>query len=236
VAIQVPLFSAPQLFDYNQDGLLDLLIGHKGGTIQYYENIGTPSAAIFSLVTTQLGAVNVQSNGPDGYAVPHFFRFQDTSYLLVGALDGRLHFYDSISTDPNGAFHERSQDFLGLSAQIGAYAAATIGNLDNDAHLELLVGQDAGGLFLLENEPGSDLSFEAIEAAPLHVYPNPTKGTLMVKGIQGLCSGQLLSLTGQVLLAFSECQDQAQLDISSVAEGTYVLRLENGQSCLVMKQ
>ena len=236
VAIQVPLYSAPQLFDYNQDGLLDLLVGHKGGTIHYYENTGTPSAAIFSLVTTQLGAVNVQSNGPDGYAVPHFFRFQDTCYLVVGALDGRLHFYHSIATNPNVAFHERSPDFLGLSVQIGAYAAASIGNLDNDAHLELLVGQDAGGLFLLENEPGSDLSLDAIDLAPLHIYPNPNKGAFLVKGIQGVCSGELISLTGQVLLTFSECQDQALLDISSVAEGTYVLRLENGQSCLVMKQ
>jgi hypothetical protein len=235
VAIQVPLFSAPQLFDYNQDGLLDLLIGHKGGTIHYYENTGTTSAAIFSLVTTQLGAVNVQSNGPDGYAVPHFFSFQDTAYLLVGALDGRIHFYDSISTDPNVAFHERSQDFLGLSAQIGAYAAAAIGNLDNDTHLELVVGQDAGGLFLLEDEPGSDLSLAAIQLTPLHVYPNPTNAKVTISGIQGTCSGALFTVTGQCVLSIKEMTQDFTLDLSDLAAGSYFLNLANGQNALLIK-
>lgn len=234
--IQVPLFSAPQLFDYNQDGLLDLMIGHKGGTIHYYLNTGSAASPIFALETTQLGGVNVQSNGPDGYAVPHFFRFQDTTYLMVGALDGRIHFYDSISTDPSVVFHERSPDFLGLSAQIGAYAAAAIGNLDNDAHLELLVGQDAGGLFLLENEPGSDLNIESLELQPLHVYPNPTATQLTISGVQGVCSGALFSLTGQLIYALKEVSEGYILDLSSVAVGSYFLRLANGQNALVIKK
>ena len=91
-------------------------------------------------------------------------------------------------------------------------------------------------MFLLENEPGSDLSLEPLQVAPLQVYPNPNKGTLMVKGIQGLCSGALISLSGQVVLSFAQVQDQHQLDISSAAEGTYILRLSNGQSSLVIKQ
>ncbi len=235
VVIQVPLFSAPQLFDYNQDGLLDLLIGHKGGTIHYYQNTGTTSAAIFTLVTTQLGGVNVQSNGPDGYAVPHFFSFQDSTYLLVGALDGHLHFYDSITTSQSALFHERSADFLGLSAQIGAYAAAAIGNLDNDEHLELFIGQDAGGLFLLENEPGSDLSLEAIQFAPLQVYPNPTNANVTISGIQGTCSGALFTVTGQNIRMIKEMSQDFTLDLSSLASGSYFLRLANGQNALLIK-
>jgi hypothetical protein len=236
VVIQVPLFSAPQLFDYDNDGLLDLMIGHKGGTIHYYRNTGSAVAPVFTLETTQLGGVSVQSNGPDGYAIPHFFKYQDTTYLMVGALDGRIHFYDSIASGASTNFHERSPDFLGLSAQIGAYSAAAIANLDNDAHLELYIGQDLGGVFLLENEPGSDLSLEPLQVAPLQVYPNPNKGTLMVKGIQGLCSGALISLSGQVVLSIAQVQDQDQLDISSAAEGTYILRLSNGQNSLIIKQ
>jgi hypothetical protein len=233
--IQVPLFSAPQLFDYNQDGLLDLMIGHKGGSIQYYLNTGSALAPIFALETTQLGGVNVQSNGPDGYAVPHFFRFQDTTYLMVGALDGSIHFYDSISTDPSAVFHERSSDFLGLSAQIGAYAAAAIGNLDSDMHLELVVGQDAGGLFLLENEPGSDLHISEITVRPLMVFPNPTKGKIAIKGLQGSSSGVIYNLLGQKVLMFPFISAQEMLDITALEVGTYILKLDNGQSALFMK-
>jgi len=234
--IQVPLFSAPQLFDYDADGLLDLIIGHKGGTLHYYRNTGTATAPSFTLQTTQLGGVNVQSNGPDGYAVPHFFNRQDTTYLFVGALDGRIHFYDSIQSNSNQSFHVRSQNFLGLSAQIGAYAAVATANLDNDAHLELFIGQDLGGVFLLENEPGSDLSLDIQVQEALLVYPNPNNGLFKVKGIQGSYPGELISLTGKVVLTFAELKDQQLLDVSSLAAGTYLLRLANGQSSLLIKE
>lgn len=233
--IQVPLFSAPQLFDYNQDGLLDLIIGHKGGSLIYYQNTGTASAPAFSLLATNLGGVNVQSNGPDGYATPHFFKFQDTTYLLVGSLDGRLHFYDSISTDYTQAFHERSADFLGLSAQIGAYAAAAIANFDTDAHLELLIGQDLGGLFLLENEPGSDLSIQHSALPALIVYPNPTKGIIHLKGIEGSVDGTIYNIIGQKVLDFSVIKDKTTLDISVLNDGTYFLKLANGQATMLVK-
>lgn len=234
--IQVPLFSAPQLFDYNQDGLLDLIIGHKGGLLQYYQNTGTAANPQFTLVTTNLGSVNVQSNGPDGFAVPHFFRYLDTTYLLVGALDGQIHFYDGINGNANEVFNEQSPDFLGLSAQIGAYAAPAIANYDNDNHLELLIGQDLGGLFLLENEPGSDLSVQPNALPGLIVFPNPTKGTLSLKGIQGNTKGTIFNLLGQKMLGLTDLINQYTIDISDVPAGTYILKLENGQGTVVVKQ
>lgn len=234
--IQVPLFSAPQLFDYNQDGLLDLLIGHKGGLIQYYQNTGSATTAQFSLVSSNLGGVNVQSNGPDGFAVPHFFRYNDTTYLMVGALDGRIHFYDGINGNANDLFNERSPDFLGLSAQLGAYAAPAIANFDNDIHLELLAGQDLGGLFLLENEPGSDLSVQQSNLPTLIVYPNPTKGTITLKGIQGNAGGAIFNLLGQKMLLFNDLNFQNTIDMSELPAGTYILKLENGQGAVVVKQ
>lgn len=234
--IQVPLFSAPQLFDYNSDGLLDLLIGHKGGTIYYYQNTGSVSAPQFSLVTTNLGGVSVQSNGPDGFSVPHFFQYQDTTYLLVGALDGRIHFYDSITVAANQNFHERSEDFLGLSAQIGAYAAVSVANLDNDAHLELYVGQDLGGVFLLENEPGSDLSANALQVMKYVLYPNPTNGSIQIRGIAGQISAAIYDLTGQQLMAFDAITDGQILDLAHLSAGTYLFVLANGQTTLFCKE
>jgi hypothetical protein len=234
--IQVPLYAAPQLFDYNQDGLQDLIVGHKGGTLYYYSNTGNASSPVFSLETTLLGNVNVQSNGPDGFAVPHFFNFQDTTYLLVGSLDGHLHFYDSITINPAADYRVRSSDFLGLSAQIGAYAAAAIGNLDNDQHLELLVGQDAGGLFLLENEPGSDLSVSENMMLQLQVFPNPTNENICLKGIEGNTSGAIYNLLGQQVLFVASISSQKILDISALKAGTYFIKLENGQGALFMKQ
>jgi hypothetical protein len=38
------------------------------------------------------------------------------------------------------------------------------------------------------------------------------------------------------VLSIAQVQDQDQLDISSAAEGTYILRLSNGQNSLIIKQ
>lgn len=234
--IQVPLFSSPQLIDLNDDQLLDLVIGHKGGKILYYQNTGTMSNPQFTLVSNVLGGVNVQSNGPDGFSVPHFFKHLDTLYLLVGSLDGSIHFYDSIQIGNNQNFHERSADFLSLGNSLGAYSAPYIANLDNDSHLELFIGQDLGGLTLLEDDPSSDLSTMNYSLAPLIIYPNPATDHFYVKGILNSQTATLYNLTGQVIESAINLSQGASIDISGLSSGTYLLVLDNGQTALLLKK
>ena len=47
--IDIGAASAPTLFDYNEDGLLDLFIGEYEGNINYYENIGSKELSKFEL-------------------------------------------------------------------------------------------------------------------------------------------------------------------------------------------
>src|SRR5680860_30388 len=53
----------PQLFDLNNNGLLDLIIDQSQEGIHYFENVGVPNNYEFSLVTENLG--NVQLITPD---------------------------------------------------------------------------------------------------------------------------------------------------------------------------
>jgi hypothetical protein len=225
-AIQVPLFSAPQLFDYNQDGLLDLMIGHKGGTIHYYLNTGSAASPSFALETTQLGGVNVQSNGPDGYAVPHFFRFQDTTYLLLGAHDGAIHFYDSIdgSLGSGLSFHARSTDFLGLKAAIGAYSSCFIADIDQDNHLDLFVGQDLGGIFRLEDQPGSTLTIEEEAPNELHVYPNPATTEITVVSDRNTEEMDVFSFDGKWICTWEISPGTTIFSLSDFEAGFYILK------------
>ena len=237
VPIQVPMFASPQLFDLNEDGKLDLIIGHKGGALSYYENSGTLSSPAFTLQTAALGGVNVAANGPDGFSNAWFFKQQDTLYLMVGALDGRIHFYDSIDQHIFGTYHERSADLVGLSAQIGAYASACVVNLDNDAHLDLLVGQDLGGLFLLEDEPGSDLSIQTNDIVPIEIYPNPFDHSLTLKcGGAAPLSFQLYNLEGSCLYQQEMTEAKQQIQLDFLDAGVYLLKFSNGQVSKVVKK
>jgi hypothetical protein len=220
--INVQLFAAPQLFDLNNDGLLDLIVGSKNNSLSFYQNTGSLTSPVFTFVTNTLGGVDLSSTiSPDGFGVPHFFSYQDTSYLLVGGYDGRLHFYDSLSTTSN--FHERSADFLGLSTQIGAFASAFIANLDQDNHLDLVVGQDLGGLFLLEDQPGSSLAIPEEKAYLLKLYPNPFTDQFFIEWIG---PDQLLSLTnlqGQVIAQVEVHAGEQLIDLACLPKGIYFL-------------
>jgi hypothetical protein len=90
--------AAPQLFDIDKDGKLDLMIGTKNGRIAYYKNIGTLSAPAYSLITNFFGGVDVKCDinlyGIDGYATPYFFNEGVNTKLLVGNISGTLAYYD----------------------------------------------------------------------------------------------------------------------------------------------
>lgn len=93
--------SAPFLFDMDDDGDLDLLIGEEDGNLNYYSNDGTTPLS-FTLVNEQFGGVNVRSRFTNtGYSVPRVTENNDTLNLFVGSYDRGIVQYDSISSVMN---------------------------------------------------------------------------------------------------------------------------------------
>jgi len=86
--INVGQYAAPQLFDLNRDNKLDLIIGEKTGKLFYYENVGTGNSPSFELSANQLGGIDVITTTPDGYPIPHFFRNNDTTFIIIGTGEG----------------------------------------------------------------------------------------------------------------------------------------------------
>ena len=219
-------YASPQLFDLNNDGKLDLILGKKTGELRYYENTGTTTNPSFLLMNNTLGMVDTDSLTPDGYSVPHFFRFQDTTYLLLGSHDGAIYFYDSIDAHlSNGqAFHERSADFLGLKTAIGAYSSCFVSDLDQDNHLDLFVGQDLGGIFLLEDEPGSNVSVAEESQTLMHLYPNPATLELTILSEQNIGLMDVYSLEGRWICTWEISNGMNVFSLSDFDEGMYILK------------
>lgn len=223
-------YASPQLFDLNKDGILDLILGTKTGEVRYYENVGTTSNPSFSLSNNLLGMLDTDTLSPDGYAVPHFFRFQDTTYLLLGAYDGSIHFYDSIDNNlgVQANFHERSANFLGLKSLIGAYSSCFVSDLDQDNHLDLFIGQDLGGLFHLEDEPGSSVSLPEENSAKLLLYPNPADNELTIFSEQYIGMVDVYAMDGRLVCSWQLNAGTNLFALSSFDQGLYVIRAKNG--------
>jgi hypothetical protein len=119
--IDVGMFSTPQLFDLDDDGLLDLVIGYKQGvftnnginfiwktSLAYYKNTGTNTNPVFTHQTDTLGGVRVNDSYYhyySAYSAPCFYR--DTAgviSLFVGSGPGLVFYYRNINNNLNGVF------------------------------------------------------------------------------------------------------------------------------------
>lgn len=96
-AIDVGLDATPQLFDVNNDGLLDLIIGEKNGNLNYYQNTGTAQNPVFTLITENFGGVDTRTEGfTVGFSAPFFFRYNNTIQLFAGSESGDILQYHNI--------------------------------------------------------------------------------------------------------------------------------------------
>lgn len=226
-------FSAPQLFDLDNDGLTDLICGKRNGTLSFYKNTGTLQEARFTLVTELLGGVDVTDTERTnyGYSVPCFYKQKANETLLfVGSEFGEVYVYDQINNNLEGTFRLIGA-LPGLPS--GLRSGITIGNLNNDTLTDLLVGNYSGGLGLFYGKPEKVFGInDAIPAstAKLVITPNPASDKVSVSVISDLPirnkSMAIKSVDGKVIRLYPETEFPFLLDISAFANGIYLVLVQ----------
>lgn len=232
--ITVGSYSFPQLFDLNNDGLLDLIIGKKTGELVYYKNIGSPTSPSFQLHNSNLGNIDVSTSNPDGFPTPHFFRHNGETRLFVGDLTGRCNFYGAIdgNLDPTQGFDLISDNYATINTQ--AYSSFWVNDLNNDGNLELYVGQDLGGVYRFENDPNSSVSIEELhQQNKVLLYPNPTTNQFTISADQEIIQSILISnIEGKIIHDELINKLKVTIDSDSYPKGIYFVKIQltNGSS------
>lgn len=231
-------FCAPQLFDLNEDGLMDLIIGKKSGDLMYYQNIGTALVPSFELINANLGNVNTAIGSPDGYSTPTFLRLGGETHLFCGDLEGRTHYFSDIdgNLDTGASFVLSSSNHQGIATQ--AYSAFSIADINNDGNLELYAGQDLGGVFRFENDSTSTTSLnELLPEVNFIVYPNPTDGVVTISVEKRQPKKIVLyNLAGKELLAILTNQQEEKIDLNNLPSGIYLISVELKDGFILTKR
>ncbi len=231
-------YATPQLFDLNKDGLLDLIVGRKTGELMYYENIGTSSAASFQLANDTLGKIDAATSSPDGFPVPHFFNLNDTTYLFLGSIDGKLLYFNDIDNhlDSDSSFNLVSSEFLNIN--VGAYSSFWVNDIDQDGRLNMFVGQDLGGLYHLEVDPNSNANVGEIDLdVEFEIYPNPFNQEISIRSINNnIYNFKICNALGQTIFISKNQIGTARVDLSNHEKGLYFVLITNENNVSLTKK
>jgi len=152
----------PVFFDYNADGLMDLLIGNYGyyantgytSEISLYQNTGTLTTPKFDLVTRDFASLSTLGINN---LVPAFgdLNGDGAPDMMLGAEDGTLIFYKNTAASGSPANFVLSKanftDATGAIIDVGDFCAPQIIDIDRDGKNDLLIGARNGKLTYYRN-------------------------------------------------------------------------------------
>ncbi len=139
---------APTFVDIDNDNDFDLFIGNLLSTIWYYRNDGTPNVPSWTYITDNYNGISVGER-----STPVFADIDgDNDFdLFIGEALGSIWYYRNDGTPSVPSFTYMTDAFAGINVEENT--APTFVDIDNDADLDLFIGERWGGLNLWQQIP-----------------------------------------------------------------------------------
>jgi len=166
VPAKVTTFPAPFLVDVDKDGTKDLLVApnltdkwsgkiSEFRNIRFYKNIGTNLIPKFELQDTAWLADQFMDHGSRTVPILYDFDQDNDLDIIASVTQGHditadahdaLYLYENIGTSTNPVFNLIDTDFLDLDKDSIAGMHPTIGDLNDDGVIDLIIGEHSGNL------------------------------------------------------------------------------------------
>ena len=240
--------AVPQVIDLNRDGLQDFVIGESYGILYYYPNIGTktspkfePNKKKFPNIDT-LGNVIIQEySNAKGYATPIIKDFKGKYELFCSDLKGKIAHYNNIDNNLNKSFSLLNADFGQVNE--GYYQAIAMEDINNDGVLDLLVGNQRGGLAFYQTnlKINGDVTAENdtfIADEKITIFPNPTSNIATIyfeKNENNTHKIEIINILGQEIASQISNENLVNFETSTWGKGIYFVSVSVRKSKKVLR-
>lgn len=238
--IDVGQFATPQIFDVDNDGKFDLLIGEKLGLVNYFRNTGTTSFPLWTrfqgIAGDSLGGISATTYlGINGYSVPNMIRDSDGElHLFLGNETGTIQLFNNITNNLAGSFDVEPFGLDGFRE--GDRSAVWVEDINNDGKLDLFYGLLTGGLVYFDGDTEDYVpTVEQFEKDKLTAYPNPTNDQFtIVIPKDGIYAYYLFDGVGRIVQeGFGS--NQITIDATKLGAGIYTIAVPFQESVLTAK-
>ncbi len=254
--INVGGHSAPFIYDMDLDGKKDLIIGNVYGTIVYYQNVSTvPGSIKLKRISSELGHIRADPRNTYGVMSTPFIGVIDSTnvkYLLLGGNSGNIYRFTGFQSGDTAATYtmlDSMYSFIdsnysmynhpGFGVYGGHRPAPTVGDIEGNGSLTMLVGDNKGGIECYKTRkytpfPISHVGVvEVNENGSISVFPNPSNDVLNVSW-NGMTQPDLqisfINMEGQTLYrsASPATANNVAISVGNLPSGMYVCVLQSG--------
>lgn len=231
--VSVSSYSMPVVFDFNNDGKTDLLIGNQQGQLAYYEDTSTAiNIKKMHLNTPNIG--NFTAGAPTnfyGYCAPFIGKMDNTqkTYLLAGNIDGTIERYDENFKNNFGNFNRIDSNYSFIKTAPRSVPA--IADIDGDGYYEMVVGNKFGGLHYYKQVYTLNTDQVVINENAIVLFPNPTHeevSLLFTSPIENTQANiQIIDISGRIVYHNTfETNLTNRFDLSPLQAGIYHVMIE----------
>jgi len=158
--VECGMTSHPVFFDYNGDGLEDIVIGNnhykslstnEKAALTLYRNTGDAIHPAFTLDTRDYLSLSSQINPPEISMAPTFGDMDGDGDqdMILGSSTGKMHYFQNNPIGDSAVFSLLTFNMFGLD--VGQSATPDIFDLDGDGLLDLIVGEQTGNFNFFKN-------------------------------------------------------------------------------------
>ncbi|MCE3279513.1 MAG: repeat protein [Bacteroidetes bacterium] len=234
-SIDVGDFAAPQIFDVDNDGKNDLVIGGLNGKLSYYRTTGiSGTLPVLDSMTNFFGRIKVNQPGYfSGYSYPFMFRESGETKLISGSELGYLRLYERIDNNLNGTFDLIDSTLLGIRE--GSRTAPSGTDLNNDGLMDMIIGNYQGGVAFYKGVD-SLTSVNNVEKANdwnLEIFPNPADHFFNIIISNDRHSNYRIELhnaLGQLIFSKTTSEVSIDLNAEQLKRGIYICKVSELQS------